>query len=188
MKHKSPPSPENQDFAEWHRDVWMQWDEELVSPRGAGGWDCRARCGSVLAAPAECPWHRRWFGCREHECCADTALPLRCCSGGWQTRARCTVWSRPERCPAPPSWCQVLCGSRCGRTGAALGLLKQRKESPVCPGQLVTRGSCCQALWELLRGVGYNQSLSEQHSYCWCNSIHIYLYIHIYICICISII
>lgn len=31
--------------------------------------------------------------------------------------------------PAPPSWCQVLCGSRCGRTDAALDLLKQRKPS-----------------------------------------------------------
>lgn len=81
--------------------------------------------------------------------------------------------------PAPPSWCQVLCGSR--YTDAPFGLLKQRKGSPVCPGWPVTRGSCCQALWELRRGVGFNPSLSEQHSYCWCNSIHIYLYIHIYI-------
>lgn len=149
-------------------------------------------CGSLLTGIAQCPWHRRWFGGRECNSCANTAVALNQVLPGGVIKQR--QQSSAVQGVEPPCVMLLLlpagakCGSRGGRTDAPLGLLKQRKESPVCPGRLVTRGSCCQALWELLRGVGYNPSLSEQHSCCCCNSIHIYLYIHICICICISII
>lgn len=158
----------------------MRWDQELASPRGAG----TAGRESLLSGTAECPgrgaglFQGTRLLCR-HSHGTKSGAPWRDDKpeAAAEHGARCGA-TLPDA-PAPPSWCQVLSGSRC--TDAPLGLLKQRKGSPVCPGWLVTRGGCCQALWELLRGVGFNPSISEQYSYCWCNSIHIYLYIHIYI-------
>lgn len=91
--------------------------------------------GSLLTGISECPWQRRWFGCRgtrflcKHSCGTKSGAP-------WGDDKPEAAAERGAKCgatlcyaPAPPSWCQVLCGSRCGRTDAPLGFLKERKPS-----------------------------------------------------------
>lgn len=113
----------------------MQWDKELASPRGAGGWGCRARLWV-------CPdWHCRVPVAEEVVWVQGTRLLCRHSRGTksaapWGDDKPEVAAEQGARCgatlcdaPAPPSWCQVLCGSGCGCTDAALGLLKERKPS-----------------------------------------------------------
>lgn len=71
----------------------------------------------------------------EHDSCANTAVALNQVLLGGDDKPEAAA-ERGAKCgatlcyaPAPPSWCQVLCGSRCGRTDAPLGFLKERKPS-----------------------------------------------------------